>query len=255
MWKGRVRIGSTAVAVKLYSAAVDKRVHFRLLHAKDKAPVQQSMVDPETGESVPHEAAKRGYRLEDGSYVVLEAEELAAIQPKESRDIEVLRFVPKGSVDPQWFVRPYYLGPDGSAQEHAALLRALEEEEMDAVVRWTMRKKAYVGLLRAEEAAMTLVTLRRTEEMIAVDEVRPAQAAEPNPRERSMAEQLVEMFQGEFDPKEYRDEYRERVLAFVQAKARGKKPPVRKIASRKPEKDLMSALAASLKRGAPRKVA
>lgn len=100
IWKGRLRIGKTALAVKLVSAAVDKRVHFRLLHEKDECPLRQEMVNPETGEVVPREQVRRGYRAPDGTFVILSPTELAALDPPESRDIAVKHFVPLGALGP-----------------------------------------------------------------------------------------------------------------------------------------------------------
>lgn len=255
MWKGRLRLGTADVPVKLFSAAADQRVHFRLLHGPDHVPVEQRMLNPNTNESVPHEEVQRGYPAEAGTFVVLTEAELEKLAPKESRDIEVERFVPADRIEPQWYVRPYYLGPDGDAEAYSALAKALASEEKEAIVRWVMRKKAYIGALRAEGDYLCLVTLRHSEEIIPAEKVAPKYSREPSAKELAMAEQLIQMFQGEFDPSAYRDEYRERVKAFVEAKARGKKPTLHKAAPRKPEKDVAAALAESLKRAGHRKVA
>lgn len=256
MWKGRLRVGTLELPVKLFSAAADQRVHFHLLHAPDHARVQQRMLHPSTNEPVEPDDIQRGYQAEPGTFVVLTDEELGKIVPKESRDIEIERFVPAEGVDPQWFVRPYYLGPDGdSADDYSAFARALAAEKKEAIVRWVMRKKAYIGALRADGDYLSLVTLRHSEEIIPPEKVAPKYSREASSKELAMAEQLISMFEGEFDASAYRDEYRERIQAFVEAKARGKKPTLRKARVRKPEKDLAAALAESLKRAGHRKVA
>jgi DNA end-binding protein Ku len=254
IWKGRIVLGKSSVGVKFYSAAVDQRVHFRLLHARDKSPVEQRMVNPETGEAVPHEQTRLGYHADDGTLVVLSREELAKLDPPESRDVELTRFVPSESIEPPWYVRPYLLAPDGNAEAYFALAQALAAEGKTGIARWVMRKKAYAGALRVEDGALWLITLRHSEEVISED-IAPEKAAAPNEKERHMAQQLIGMFTGDFDLTEYRDEYRERVLDFVRKKARGKKPTLRKPALRKTQGDLSSALAASLKHARQRKVA
>ena len=226
MWKGAVVIGEERVPVKLYAAAQDRKVHFRLLSARTLNPVSQRMVSSKTGKEVPAEKIQKGYATEDGRFVILSEEELAELEPEPSRDIQVTRFVPPEAVDPAWYERPYYLGPDGDAAQYAALVDALAAEEMEGVAHWVMRKKEYVGALRSEGRQLVLVTLRHAGEVVPISAVPAPGGREPEPQEIRMAEQLVKALAGDFDPSEFGDEYRKRVLAFVKAKAKGKKVEV-----------------------------
>src|SRR5262245_32988910 len=113
MWKADLALGEIKVPVKLYAAVRDTKIHFRLLHAADHAPVKQQMVDPETEQPVPSEAVQKAVLVERGVYVLLTDEEQAALAPKPSRQIAVEQVVPARAVDERWFDRPYYLGPDG----------------------------------------------------------------------------------------------------------------------------------------------
>src|SRR5690606_38029195 len=108
MWKGRIRFGSADVPVKLYSAVQDRAVHFRLLDAKNKEPVKQQMVDPSTGDVVESSEIRRAFAADDGRLVVLDEEELAELEPEQSRDIEITRFVPAETITHEWYDRPYY---------------------------------------------------------------------------------------------------------------------------------------------------
>src|SRR5688572_29190814 len=128
IWKGRIRFGSADVPVKLYSAVKDRAVHFRLLDSKRKEPVKQQMVDPHTGKVVASDEVRRAFVADDGDLVVLTDEDLAELQPPESRDIDVLRFVPTAKIAQQWYDRPYYLGPDGDSEGYFALAKALKKE-------------------------------------------------------------------------------------------------------------------------------
>ena len=121
IWKGAVVLGKSRVPVKLLSAVEESDVHFRLLHEKDQAPVSQRMVRPDTGEEVPREQIQKGYEVERGTFVTFDKEELAALQPPESRDIEVAQLVPRGSVGSYWYERPYWLAADAAgAADYAA---------------------------------------------------------------------------------------------------------------------------------------
>ena len=256
MWKGTIRLGRVQIPVKLFSAASDERVHFRLLHAPDQEPVEQRLLHPETEESVERATTQLGYQVAAGTFVVLSQRELAELEPAESRDIEVLRFVPRGAIGPEWYVRPYYLGPDGDGESYSALVQALSAEEEVGIVRWVMRKHAYVGALRSEGEHLSLATLRHSDEIIPARQIAPEHSREPDAKERAMAEQLLGVFAGEFDPSAYHDEYRDRVQAFAEAKARGKRPKLHKVEPHHPsEGSLASVLAKSLERARDQKVA
>jgi DNA end-binding protein Ku len=248
MWKGVVRFGAVEVPVKLYSAARDRTVHFRLLHEKDRVPLRQHMVNPLTEEVVESEEVRRGYEAEEGVYVVLDSDELASVEPEPSRDIEVLRFVDPARLSHAWYDRPYYLGPDGEAAPYFALARALESEGKEGVARWVMRKKEYVGALRSAGDHLLLATLRYAGEVIPAS-ARPAPpAGRLDKRELAMAEQLVGMLEDEFDASAYRDEYRERLMELIEAKAEGRAVRLKKPRRKESREPLETMLARSLER-------
>jgi DNA end-binding protein Ku len=247
MWKGVIRFGGVEAPVKLYSAVQDRGVSFRLLDAQTLRPVKQRMVNPITGDPVPYEEIRRGYELEDGVFVVLDEDELESIQPEKSRDIEVTRFLDPAVISHEWYDRPYHLGPDGDTETYYALASALEREQKEGLAHWTMRNKEYAGALRAEDGHLVLITLRHVEEVIPAAALEPPRGREPDERELQMAEQLVSALEDDFDPAEYRDEYRDRVLELVQAKAEGKTLEFREPAKRRAEGDLAASLEASLK--------
>lgn len=250
IWKGTLRFGSVEVPVKLYSAVEDRKVHFRLLDAKAKKPVEQRMVHPASGEPVPAKEVGKGWEAEPGVFVALDDEDLEEAQPEPSRDVEITRFVPAEAIEPPWYERPYWLGPDGkdAREPYFALAAALAREGREGVARWTMRKKRYVGALHARDGRLMLVTLRNAGEVISAADLPAPRGRAPSERELAMARQLVEALEDDFRPEDYRDEYRERVAELVETKAKGKTPKVRKIRPKKPSGDLDRALAASLKR-------
>lgn len=227
MWKANVQADGVELPVKLYSAVEDRRIHFRLLDPEGRVPVRQRMVDPETGDEVPRDQVRRGIEVESGAIVMLEDEELDALEPEPSRQIEVTHFVPAEQIDHRWYDRPYYLGPDGDEDAYFALAQALRKEGREGVARWTMRKKRYIGALRWEGDHLLLMTLRYPAEVVPSAALPRPQATKPSAAERRMAEQLVGMLEGEFDPTDFRDEYRDRVLELVEAKAKGEVIPMR----------------------------
>jgi DNA end-binding protein Ku len=248
MWKGVIRFGEVQVPVKLYSAVQDRSVHFRLLHGKDRSPVKQAMVNPETEEIVPYAETRRALRTDEGSLVVFDKEELEALEPDSGRDIEVIRFMPPQVIDHRWYDRPYYLGPDGSESLYFALAEALGNSGKEGLARWVMRKKSYVGALRLHRGVPMLMSLRHEEQVVPVDALEPPQGKALDAKELDMARQLIGMLEAEFNPEEYHDEYRERVLELIEAKQRGKSVKVTPLRRRKASDDLSKALEASLKK-------
>jgi DNA end-binding protein Ku len=252
IWKGQLKIGTTKVPVKLYSAVQDRTVRFNILDDRSKMRVKQHMVDPDSGEEVPAEEIRKGYEIEPGRFVILTAEDLEALQPPPSRDIEIEEFVDQDKISQQWFERPYYLGPDDGDKDYFALAEALQKQEKEGVAHWVMRNKYYSGVLRSIDDYLYLFTLRDAKEVISANELAKPTGAAPTQKEITMAKQLVEMLRGEFNAADYKDEYRERVEKFIEQKARGRAPRLQAVKTKRKTDALGSALEksiAALKKG------
>ena len=248
IWKGELKLDSTRIPVKLYSAVQDQTVRFHILEEKSKARVKQHMVEADSGKEVPREEIQKGFEVEPGTFVIVEDEELAKLEPEASREIEVKEFVPPKAIPPEFYDRPYYLGPDGDVTAYFALAQALQNQEREGIARWVMRKQAYVGAVRAQDDYLVLYTLRHVEEVLSAKDLpRPAGRA-PDKKELSMARQLVELLKGEFDPKDYQDEYRERVMEFIEKKARGHKPKLQLVKTKRKTTSLDSVLSKSIEK-------
>lgn len=246
IWRGIIQLGNVAVPVKLYTAVEEKTIHFRLLHKKDKTPVKQEMVHPETGDVVPAEAIHHGYETEDGQMVILSNEELKNLEPEASRQIEIIRFLPRAVIDHRWHERPYFLGPDGDREAYLTLAAGLESAGTEGLARWVMRNREYFGVLRLQERYPVLITLRHAEEVMRLEELEIPAGREMDQRELAMAEQLVSAMAGTFDPGQYKEEYRERVMGLIAAKASGKIIELHKATPKKTTRDLKKALEGSL---------
>ena len=245
IWKGELKLDSTKVPVKLYSAVKDQTVRFHILDQKSKTRVKQHMVEP-AGKEVTSEEVRKGFEVETGTFVILEKEELEKLAPEESREIEITQFVPPAKIPPEYYDRPYYLGPDGDQTAYFALAEALKNQEKEGVARWVMRKQSYVGALRAEDDHLLLFTLRHAEEVLSAKDLPHPAGRAPDKKELTMAKQLVEMLKGEFDPKDYQDEYRERVMEFVEKKAKGHKPRLHLVKTKRKTTSLDKVLSKSI---------
>ncbi len=249
IWKGILTFENIEVPVKLYSAVEDRNIRFRLLHRKDQQPIKQTIVNPKDGSVIPFKETQRAYRTDEGAQVLIKQDELESIKPEKSRTIDLISFLPKQAIDHRWYDRPYYLGADGSEEIYSALTRALKRSDREGLVHWVMRNKEYFGALRLFQGYPMLMSLRYREEVISARDLQPPKGKALDKRELSMARQLIEMLSASFEPKEYRDEYRERVQEMIDKKRKGGtiKRPAR--SKKKSTDNLSAALEASLKGG------
>jgi DNA end-binding protein Ku len=246
IWKASLKLDRLEIPIKLYAAVHDSTVHFRLLHDRDRAPVKQKMVTPDEGRAVQSGDVEMGAPIAPGRFVVLSDDDLAAVEPQDSRTIEVVRFIPAANLDHAYYHRAYWLGPDGTDGAYWALVEALSRQPREGIARWVMRKRAYTGALRVREDHLVLITLRHIGEVVEPKVIKAPAHRATDAKELAMARQLVGMLEGPFTPDEYRDEYRDRVLDLIRRKARGQKIAKRRIVSKKAPSSLMHALRQSI---------
>jgi DNA end-binding protein Ku len=248
IWQGTLTIQKREIAVKLYAAVLDRQVHFHLLHKTDKTRVEQRMVDAKTKRPVPLDQVRKVFEAEPGVYVAVRNEELERTVPEPSREVTISHFVPLQAIEPQLFDRPYYLGPaEESAADYFALAQALDRKKMAGIASWVMRKHSYVGALFADQGYLMLNTLRLADEVIPVAQLEAPQGRPLEPKEKDLAERLIEALSGPFDPGAFHDEYQDRVRALIAAKQAGKKIKVKRVPKRRHEGSLADSLRASLK--------
>ncbi len=250
IWSGAISFGLVNVPVKLYSAVSRKTVRFHQLNGKTGNRIAQKRVDPQTGDEVAYDDIVKGYELSKDRYVIIQPDELEALDPERTRQIEIEDFVSLDEIDPVYYDHPYYLAPDkGAAKPYRLLLEAMQESGKVAIARVVLRSKEQLVAIRPSNSGVLLM-----ETMIFADEVVPAddlddlpEAGSTSDRELAMAQQLIESLSSEFEPSKYRDEYREKVLDLVERKAAGEEIAVQAEAPKpKAVPDLMAALEASL---------
>jgi DNA end-binding protein Ku len=252
IWSGSISFGLLNVPVKLYSAVSRKQISFRELRESDGSRIRHKRVAESDGEEVPYEEIVKGYELAPDHYVVLTRDELEDLDPKKTKAIEIEDFVDLDQIDPIYFVQPYYLAPDkGAERAYGLLVKAMNDERKVAVSRFVLRNREHLAAIRPMGDVLTLTTMRFADEVVSpeeLDDAMPENGEAPKKKELDMAKQLVGSLTGDFDPSQYRDEYREELLALIERKAKGEELVEAVSEEPKPTKapDLMAALEESL---------
>lgn len=250
-----IAFGLVAIPVKLHSATVgSERLRFHLLHARDGSRLKQQYVCLEEQQVVGRDEIVKGYEFAKDQYVMFTPQELRALEEAGTHSIDVAQFVPLAAVDPVYFERTYYLAPDqGGAKPFTLFVTALRESGRCAVGRWASHGRDHVVILRPAGNALALHQLHFAPEVLPVDAL-GVESAKVREAELKLARQLIEQQSAAtFDPAAYPDEVKARVEEAIQRKVEGREVTV---SEPRPAPggnvvDLMSALKASLERGAP----
>jgi DNA end-binding protein Ku len=254
-----VSFGLVSIPVKLFSATEASRaISFNMLHKACGSRVKQQYICAKEEVVVPREDIVKGYEFSKDQYVMFTPEELKALEEAGTHTADITEFVPLKSVDPVYFDKAYYLGPDkGGAKPYALLARALRESGRCAIGRWAARGKQYIVMIRPVEDLVEGLVMQQ---LLYAGEVRALRdidipKMDVKPQELKLAQQLIEQQSADkFDPAQYTDEVRSRIEAAVQKKVEGQEITT----TEEPEKgaqviDLMEALRASLEKKPARK--
>jgi DNA end-binding protein Ku len=263
IWKGTLAFGLVSIPVELYSAVRDHRPKFRLLHAKDEAPVRYERVCQTEGKPVAWEELVKGYEYAKGQFVVLTKDDFKTAAVEKTKTIDILDFVDPGEVDERYFETPYYLqAGKGSDRAYALLREAIRESGKIGVAKIILREAQHLAALEAIGDALVLTMMRFADELAELGDFTFPRKSDIRPAEMKMARQLIDNLVAEWDPSKYSDEYKENLMRVINAKMKGKRPKL--VAGDAMPKqaevvDLMARLRASLEgkkgAGATRKAA
>jgi DNA end-binding protein Ku len=254
VWTGSISFGLVNVPVKAYTAVRDHDVHFHQLEKGTGARIRNRKVSEKTGREVKSDKIEMGFEVRKGRYVTFDSDELSDLRPASTRAIEVTDFVALEDVDPIYYERTYWLGPDGDQgkQAYQLLLAAMEDRQRVAIGTVVMRNKQYLSAIRPLDGALAMSTMRFADEVVPradVDGV-PTRRAKPEAKALKLATQIVDSLAADWKPEQYHDTYTEELRARITAKDKGK--DVVEAPEEEEEKggvlDLMAALEASVDR-------
>jgi DNA end-binding protein Ku len=252
---GTISFGLVSIPVKLYTAASSQSPSFNLLHAKCGSRIRQQRLCPICNEVVEREELIRGYEFAKGQYVRITDEELEALEGEASKAIEISEFVPLSTVDPVYFEKSYYLGPDkGGEKPYRLLAEAMAQAAKVALAKFVMRGRENLVLLRSSQNGLLLHAMYFADEVKDFSEIDKGESAKISGAETNLAMRLIdELSTEQFKPEQYGDDYRQRVLELVNSKAEGKEITIAEpVPQRAQVIDLMAALKESLSKKEPK---
>jgi DNA end-binding protein Ku len=222
IWSGSISFGLVNVPVRVYSAVSEHKLHFHFVHEKDNSPIGYQKICKKEEKPVPDSEVVKAFEFEKGEYVFMEDEDFAAAKVEGYKSIDITDFVPYADIDPIFFAKTYYIGPDRGAEKvYSLLVRAMEDSALAGIAKFVMRDKQHLGALRVRDGVITLEQLYFADEIRPIDEIK-ASKARVSKEELQMAQSLVESWTTDWKPEKYKDTYRNELCAVIRAKRKGK---------------------------------
>lgn len=253
IWKGSISFGLVNIPIKLYSGTQSHRIELDMVRQKDKCQIQYVRVCKKDGKEVPWEDIAKGYRKENGDYIIIDKGDFEKIAPEKTQTIDIFEFIKEEEIPSKYLEKPYIIEPEKSAKKVYALLReALRKSEKVGLCKFVMRTTQHMGILKVEEDAILLIQIRFN------DELRDPEEAGLIPKdiniskkELDMAMSIIDQLTDKFEPEKYKDTYKDDLIKMIKAKSKAKDgdkpaPAPRKRKTAAAKDDLLEQLKASL---------
>ncbi|NMH27370.1 non-homologous end joining protein Ku [Flavobacterium silvaticum] len=253
LWKGGISFGLVNIPVKLYSGSVTHRIDLDMIRKKDQCQIEYVRICRKDGKEVPWDEIAKGYRKENGDYVVLDKDEIAKAMPEKTQTIDIFEFVIENEIPSKYLEKPYLIEPEKAAAKTYALLRdALKESKKVGLCKFIIRSSEHIGILKPEEDAILLIQMRFDQDLRDPKELKlPGKTVSATKKEIDMAMTIIDQLTDKFEPEKYKDTYKDELLKLIKKKAaaKGKKVVEKAVPAKKerhPADDLLDQLRASL---------
>jgi DNA end-binding protein Ku len=245
-WKGHLKVGDLVCAVGLYTAiSSSDRLSFNIINRRTGHRVERQFVDSETGRPVERDDQVKGYRMENGDYIVIEGDEIAEIMPESDKLLNVQGFIPSDEIDKLYFDRPYYLAPVDDDDEEALRLiaRSMTDNKVAALAEAVLFRRNRTLLIRPHEDHIVATMLNFDYEVRSATSVfKDIPDIKFDKEMLDLAGHIIATKKGSFEPRDYEDRYEAALVELVKAKIEGKSLPKAKPAPERKVVDLMEAL-------------
>src|SRR5881394_1530554 len=252
IWKGSISFGLVNIPIALYPATRKEELKFRLLRKKDLSQVNYKRVAAKDGKEVPWDDIVKGYEYEKGKFVVLSDKDFQRVDLEATQTVDIQDFVDLDEIDPMFFYKPYYLEPQKGGDKAYSLLReALADGKKVGIAKVVIKTLQYLAGVKALKHALVLELMHFAEELADPEKLHVPKKTEVGKREKEMAEALVKNMTSKWDPKKYKDDYRDALMEVIEEKVEsGGKEIEEKPKEKKPSTkviDLVAVLQESLK--------
>ena len=254
IWKGTIGFGLVSIPMKLYSAVQTSSLDLDMLDGRDHAHIKFQRINENTRKEVPYDKIVKGYKYKDDNYVIVEESDFEAAEPEKTKTIEIESFVDIASVNPMFYETSYYVEPEAKSNKaYALLLQVLKKSKKAGLARFVLRNSESLCIVHPVGKALVVTRIRFQQQIREAEDLKIDDKITINKKEMDMGLALVNQYAENFDVSKYKDTYQEKLLKLIQAKAKGKRPTIKKLKPRKEkEDDLYSQLMGSLsgKKGA-----
>lgn len=252
LWKGSISFGLVNIPIKLYSGATTHRIDLDMVRKKDQCAIEFVRVCKKDGKEVPWEDIAKGYKKENGDYIILDKDDFEKALPEKTKTIDIFEFVLEEEIPAQYLEKPYIVEPEKTAAKTYALLReALKKTGKVGLSKFVIRSTEHLGILKVEEDAILLIQIRFDQDLRDPKEAKIPTDIQVQKKELDMAIHIIDQLTDKFEPEKYKDTYKEELLKLIKKKsaAPDKKAPAKKTSKKSSATaadDLLEQLKASL---------
>jgi DNA end-binding protein Ku len=229
IWSGAINFGLVTIPVKLFTAVRGRTrdLSFNFIHKKDDSRIRYRTFCEREEKEVPRSEIVRGYEYEKGEWVTFTDEELKQLDAENTQSVDIVQFCDLEEIDPMYFDVPYYLEPDKKGRHAYALLRdALRDANKVGIAKVVLRNREHLAAVKPNGDALVLELMHYKDELVEQSDFEfPPLKAEIPASEMKVAKMLIDTMTSEFEPEKFEDTYRERLLALIEARAKGKAIP------------------------------
>ena len=237
IWKGSIGFGLVNIPIKLYSAVQSSSLSMDMLDGRDHARIKYQRINENTKKEVPYDKIVKGYLL-DGEYVILEDQDFSDASPEKSKTVEIENFVQLKDINPMYYETSYYAEPEAQGKKaYALLLKALQKSGRAGVARFVLRSSESLCVIHPLDKVIVISRIRFAEEIRSYEEIQTPDDVAVNKKELDVGMALIDQYTGPFDITKFKDEYSSELMKIIQAKAKGKRPTIKKLKPKKAASD------------------
>lgn len=235
IWKGTIGFGLVSIPMKLFSAVQSSSLDLDMLDGRDHAHIKFQRINENTRKEVPYDKIVKGYLYKDDKYVIVEESDFDAAEPEKTKTIEIESFVDIASVNPMFYETSYYAEPEAKSNKaYVLLLEVLKKSKKAGLARFVLRNTESLCIVHPVGQALVVTRIRFQQQIRKAEELKLDGKINISKKELDMGLALVNQYAEDFDVSKYEDTYQKKLLKLIAAKAKGKRPTIKKL---KPHKD------------------